>query len=135
MAFSSSMEPPEILPESEQEFISKTNGHSNENTIVYPGTHDNQTVRGWFKTLPSWDYPMVTGKLGTTENLENAFLEYTWNLPSLITIFAMQDLLGLDDEARMNTPGTMGSPNWEWKLIDNSYPENIIFGYGKKEDC
>ena len=33
-------------------------------------------------------------------------------------ILPVQDILGLCDEARLNTPGTMGSPNWEWKLVD-----------------
>ena len=53
------------------------NGHSNENTIVYPGTHDNQTVKGWFKTLASWDLPMIKSKLGREDNLEIAFLIFS----------------------------------------------------------
>jgi 4-alpha-glucanotransferase len=38
----------------------------------------------------------------------------------------MQDLLSLDDEARMNVPGTIGSPNWEWKLKDFTAFEKLI---------
>jgi 4-alpha-glucanotransferase len=38
----------------------------------------------------------------------------------------MQDLLSLDDQARMNVPGTIGSPNWEWKLVNFKAYEAII---------
>ena len=89
---------------------------SNENQIVYPGTHDNQTIRGWIRSLEKRDRYNLKRKLGNPRNLEKAFASYCWNLPSKITIFQMQDLLRLDDNARMNFPGTLGSPNWEWKL-------------------
>lgn len=89
---------------------------SNENKIVYPGTHDNQTLRGWIRSLDKCDRYNLKRKLGMSRNLEKAFASYCWNLPSKITIFQMQDLLHLDDNARMNFPGTLGSPNWEWKL-------------------
>ena len=35
-------------------------------------------------------------------------------------ILPLQDILELDSEARLNTPGTVGSPNWQWKLVDFS---------------
>jgi 4-alpha-glucanotransferase len=38
----------------------------------------------------------------------------------------MQDLLSMDDQARMNVPGTIGSPNWEWKLKDFKEFETLI---------
>ena len=44
--------------------------------------------------------------------------DYTYNLPSLMTIFPLQDILGLDDSGRINWPGTVGDPNWTWKLKD-----------------
>ena len=45
-----------------------------------------------------------------------------------MTIFPLQDLLGLDDRARMNYPGTVGSPNWEWKLKDMTWIDKVKFG-------
>ena len=45
-----------------------------------------------------------------------------------MTIFPLQDLLKLDDKARMNTPGTMGEPNWCWKLKDMSWMKKVKYG-------
>jgi 4-alpha-glucanotransferase len=44
----------------------------------------------------------------------------TFTLQSLanLAVIPLQDILELDDRARMNTPGTVGSPNWEWKLVN-----------------
>lgn len=53
-------------------------------------------------------------------------LEYTFCDAADTAIIAMQDILKLDDAARMNTPGTIGSPNWEWKMIDFSAFEQRI---------
>ncbi|MEN9946148.1 MAG: 4-alpha-glucanotransferase, partial [Pseudomonadota bacterium] len=39
-------------------------------------------------------------------------------LPAEYVIFPVQDIIGLDDSARINAPGTIGSPNWEWKLVN-----------------
>ena len=89
---------------------------SNENQIVYPGTHDNNTVHGWIESLNVNDFKYLNEKFGQPHNLAKAFLKCVWNQPSKLTIIQMQDLLGLGSEARMNFPGTMGSPNWEWKL-------------------
>lgn len=100
---------------------------SNKNQIVYPGTHDNQTIRGWLKSLSSKDKAYLRKRLNAKGNLQDAFVRYTWNLPSKITIFPLQDLLNLDDSARMNTPGTMGSPNWEWKLKNMSWMNKVVY--------
>lgn len=98
---------------------------SNENTIVYPGTHDNVPIEGWVKTLSKKDKKAIKKKLGNPEDLPGALLDYTRDLPSKITVFSMQDLLRLNEKATMNRPGTVGSPNWEWKLKDNSYMNEI----------
>jgi 4-alpha-glucanotransferase len=45
-----------------------------------------------------------------------------------MTIFPLQDLLKLDDTARLNYPGTVGSPNWEWKLVNMDWMKTIKFG-------
>ncbi len=94
--------------------------HDRENMIVYTGTHDNQTVKGWFcdydrKTkarivslLKSWGYK--------TEDIPLAFCAYTLDNIADTAILPMQDILSYGDRARMNRPGTIGSPNWEWKM-------------------
>lgn len=100
----------------------------NKNMIVYPGTHDNQTLRSWYEGQS------LRFKLRTRWALRNyahtsmcdRFLEYTFCDEADTAIIAMQDILKLDDQARMNTPGTIGSPNWEWKMVDfTSFEQRI----------
>ncbi len=85
-------------------------------TIVYPGTHDNQTLMGWLKTLPEENVKFLKVKFGENVNLFSAVFKYILSLPSMMTIFQYQDLLKLDDKARINYPGTVGDQNWTFKL-------------------
>lgn len=101
---------------------------SHKNQIVYPGTHDNLPVVGWIKTLSKENKKYLKKKFDNPDNLARAVLQYTWDLPSKITVFSMQDLLMLDEKYTMNRPGTIGSPNWEFRLKDNSYKEKLKFG-------
>ena len=96
--------------------IFDVNAKSTNNTIVYPGTHDNQTIMGWLKTLPESNIKFLKDKFGENANLFNSVFTYILSLPSLMTIYQYQDLLKLDDEARINYPGTIGDPNWTFKL-------------------
>lgn len=95
-----------------------TKAMSTPRQIVYPGTHDNQTIKGWLKTLPEDNIRFLKEKFGEKVDLYEAMFDYTYNLPSLMTIFPLQDILGLDDSGRINWPGTVGDPNWTWKLKD-----------------
>ena len=96
--------------------------------VVYPGTHDNQTLYGWYKSLPEWNINFLKKKFNNPRNLYNAIFDYIWNVGSFITIFQLQDLLKLDDRARINSPGTIGDPNWCWKLKDMSWKNKIKNG-------
>ncbi len=88
---------------------------SNDNQIVYPGTHDNNTIKGWIKSLSKEQKQYLQNKL-RTNHLQKGFKQYVSNIPSKMTIYLLQDLLNLNEKSRMNLPGTSGSPNWEWKL-------------------
>ena len=88
---------------------------SNDNQIVYPGTHDNNTIKGWIKSLSKEQKQYLRNKL-KTNHLQKGFKQYVSNIPSKMTIYLLQDLLNLNEKSRMNLPGTSGSPNWEWKL-------------------
>ena len=92
------------------------NAKSTENTVVYPGTHDNQTLMGWLKTLPEQNVKYLKDKFGENADLFSSVFKYILSLPSLMTIFQYQDLLKLDDVARINYPGTMTDLNWSFKL-------------------
>ena len=104
------------------------NAVSGKNQIVYPGTHDNQTLWGWFKSLTPEQIAFINRRLNYPRNLFKAIFEYTWNAESYMTIFALQDLLKLDDKARLNAPGTVGEPNWCWKLKDMSWMKRVKLG-------
>jgi 4-alpha-glucanotransferase len=90
------------------------------NALVYTGTHDNNTTRGWFgKDLDE------KGKEGLSHYLGRQVVaaEVHWDLIRLAmmsvcatAIIPMQDVLGLEEDARMNVPA-VGHGNWEWRLL------------------
>lgn len=94
------------------------NKNSNDRLIVYTGTHDNETLLGWIKSLRRDQVDFLKWRLNCHDEwyLFDMVFNYSVNLPSYMTIVPMQDLLKLDNHARMNTPGTLGYPNWAWKL-------------------
>ena len=57
----------------------------------------------------------------------DAFVKYIYTIPSLMTIFQLQDVLKLDNSGRMNWPGTVGDPNWTWKLKDFSFMKEVKY--------
>ncbi|PWS29467.1 4-alpha-glucanotransferase [Pedobacter yonginense] len=90
--------------------------------IAYSGTHDNNTVLGWFKTeIDSETRKRVSDYLGiaaTEDNLAKMILKTCYASIAEVAIVPIQDLLNLDETARMNVPGT-NEGNWLWKLKRN----------------
>jgi 4-alpha-glucanotransferase len=91
-----------------------------ENLILYTGTHDNQTIRGWYESQPDIIKERVVRVLKgygcTITPAYRGIVEFTFRQNCHMSILPMQDILELGDEARINCPGTLGSPNWEWKM-------------------
>jgi 4-alpha-glucanotransferase len=88
-----------------------------EYTVMYTGTHDNQTTIGWFQKLAPLSQKRLLQLLKKYQgSAAEKLIQFTLNSPANYAIIPMQDILSLTDKARMNTPGTIGSPNWEWKL-------------------
>ena len=102
---------------------------STERQIVYPGTHDNETLWGWYLNLKDHQKEFIMRRLGVEneEVLFDSIVKYIYDSKSLMTIFQLQDILKLDNEARMNTPGTVGSPNWRWKVKDFSWTKQVKY--------
>ena len=94
------------------------------NKVIYTGTHDNQTVVGWYKSLKKAERLKVDQQLkkegSKDKDVSYRMLHYVFNAQANYAIVPMMDLLRLDDKARINTPATLGSPNWEWQLDDLS---------------
>ena len=87
-----------------------------ENMLVYGGTHDNETLLGYF-TDREKEAQRAMEYLGaeTLEEIPFAILEVGYASPARLVIFQAQDLLELPNSARMNFPSTVGE-NWKWRL-------------------
>jgi 4-alpha-glucanotransferase len=91
------------------------------NTVVYTGTHDNSTTRGWYEDLPGaergnlWRY--LKRAEGTSTDAAPALLELAWSSVASLAIAPLQDVLNLGKEARMNQPGS-AQGNWRWRVTD-----------------
>lgn len=87
------------------------------NCVVYTGTHDNDTVDGWFENTDKDDVELAIKylKLNKDEGYNWGFIRGAWSSVANLAVAQMQDFLGLGDEARMNIPSTLGG-NWQWRL-------------------
>ena len=83
-----------------------------EQSVVYTGTHDNDTAAGWWVGLPR-ERRASTGLRGDDPSWE--LLEAAWGSIAALAVAPLQDVLGLGPEARMNTPGTEEG-NWRWRV-------------------
>ncbi len=99
------------------------------NTVVYTGTHDNNTTRGWFETLPEdqrrnmWNYLKRPG--GKSDEVAWELIRLAWFSAAGLAIAPLQDLLNLGADARMNLPGSMGG-NWRWRCPDEILSESLV---------
>ncbi len=101
------------------------------NFIVYTGTHDNDTVRGWMETsAPKEQVKKAIEYLGLNkeEGYNWGFIRGAWSSTADVAIGQMQDFLNLGNEARINLPSTLGY-NWRWRakagLFTNDLAEKI----------
>ena len=82
-----------------------------EQSVVYTGTHDNDTTRGWFESLSPED--RAWADLDPADPAWS-LLEAAWASRAALAIAPLQDVLDLGTEARMNLPGTEAG-NWDWR--------------------
>ena len=99
------------------------------NTVVYTGTHDNPTTRGWYELLPDdqrqnlWKY--LNRSPGASSEAAPALMELAWSSRAALAIAPLQDLLNLGREARMNIPGRADG-NWRWRMTDNMLSDSAF---------
>lgn len=85
------------------------------NAVIYSGTHDNDTTRGWYDSSNDADMDLVRRYMNISgDNISWDFIRLTCSTVCDIAIHTMQDIMSLGTEARMNMPGTM-SGNWQWR--------------------
>lgn len=86
-------------------------------SLVYTGTHDNDTVRGWFMGARDEDRTRTREYLNLQESDKDihwGFIRAAYATVATIAVIPLQDVLGLDASGRMNTPGSLGN-NWAWR--------------------
>ena len=109
-----------MYPNAQQEI----NFNCPQNSIVFTGTHDNNTTLGWLETdIASQDKALLAEFLNVStdddEALLNKLIELAYFSQARLAVLPMQDVLGLDGNARMNLPGTVGK-NWGWRMHDDA---------------
>ncbi len=100
------------------------------NCVVYTGTHDNETARGWIEGLTGHDRDYVRAYINCYEAPVN---DCVWGLIRTalasvadLAVIPVQDYLCLGNEARMNTPSTLGD-NWKWRLTEGQISEITLY--------
>jgi 4-alpha-glucanotransferase len=85
--------------------------------VIYTGTHDNDTTRGWWKGLEDNMRKEVLAYLGqSTADIPWALIHLAWASVAQLAVCPLQDLLSLGSEARMNHPGRPDA-NWDWRYL------------------
>lgn len=85
--------------------------------VVYPATHDNQTTIGWFNSIPAHERERVQRYLGRDGgDIAWDFIRLALASVAEMAIVPLQDVMRLDDSARMNVPG-LGAGNWGWRYL------------------
>lgn len=98
--------------------------YSSSNLVVYPGTHDNETIVGYFHDKTDYELAYLYEYLNikSKEEISDALIRTAYQSVADVIIIQMQDLLKLGNEARMNAPTTVGR-NWQWRMGANSLNE------------
>ena len=99
------------------------------NSVVYTGTHDNETIAGWYAGLDKSDLKMCTDYM----NIDRIpGKEYHWDFIRLamlsvsdLCVIPIQDYLGLDNRARINHPSALGT-NWRWRLAKGQLSASLL---------
>jgi 4-alpha-glucanotransferase len=100
--------------------------HHEDWSVVYTGTHDNDTTLGWWRSLRDDTRDLVRAVLlDPDEDLPWALARLALSSRSRLAVVPAQDLLGLGSEARMNTPGVPDG-NWAWRAADGAFTDDLV---------
>ncbi len=97
------------------------------NCVVYTGTHDNDTTRGWYDRAPEHERDFVRRYIGRSgDNLPWDFIRLALGSVADTAIVPVQDLLALGSESRMNTPGA-SEGNWRWRMPADALQADLAY--------
>lgn len=99
-----------------------------ENCVAYTGTHDNETLVGWFSSISEKEIALVRDYLcddfTPTKELYHPMIALMLRSAAATCVIPMQDYLGLDNSARINFPSTVGT-NWRWRLKQEQLSDDL----------
>lgn len=98
------------------------------NCVVYTGTHDNDTLAGWYLAMNAADRDFSVRYMNNGKSLPEEipwdFIRMAYSSVADLAVIPMQDCLGLGTEARFNEPSTLGK-NWKWRLLTGECSEEL----------
>ncbi len=97
-----------------------------ENSVVYTGTHDNMTTLQWWnnESKSNREFCLEYTNWEFDDDICDKMISLAYSTRAKLAIIPMQDWLGLDGEARMNTPSTVNN-NWQWRMAKNSLNSDL----------
>lgn len=100
--------------------------HYERHTVVYTGTHDNETTEGWFDNLSPREHEFFAAYApGAEVDPAWTLIRLAWASVADLAVTPLQDVLRLGNEARMNLPGT-AEGNWRWRLDPALLNEELL---------
>lgn len=100
-----------------------------ENCVAYTGTHDNETITGWFGSITPAERRLARDYLCDSHTPENrlhlSFISLIMRSQARLCIIPLQDYMGLDNDCRINTPSTVGE-NWKWRLLPGQVTKELL---------
>jgi len=100
-----------------------------ENCVAYTGTHDNETITGWFNSITPAEQTLARDYLCDSHTPENrlylSFISLIMRSQARLCIIPLQDYMGLDNDCRVNTPSTVGE-NWKWRLLPGQVTKELL---------
>jgi len=103
-------------------------------TVVYTGTHDNDTTRGWYERLPGEQRSVLRtylkGSADDSDGVSWELIRLAWSSMAALAVVPLQDLLNLGSAARMNVPG-LAEGNWRWRVTDDMLSTDALQRLGE----
>lgn len=117
--------------DSEEESTFLPHQFSDRNCVCYTGTHDNNTTKGWYENASEYSRDKVRCYMNTDGyNIHWDFLRTCLGTIATYAIFPLQDVLGIGEEGRMNTPG-VGTNNWAWRYQKHALSDGLADALAK----
>ncbi len=95
-----------------------------ENSVVYTGTHDNETMQGWLNATSNQEIEYIKKYLGGISDDSQIcprMIQLAFSSIAAFAVVPMQDIFAVGSEGRMNTPATTGGHNWQWRMRESHF--------------